>query len=150
MLLGGFKTFYRPFWALKDIDLDLHRGEMLGVIGDNGAGKSTLLQLICGTMTPSDGRIGRRGRIAAMLELGAGFNREFTGRENVYLTAAVLGLTREQIDARFASIADFADIGGFIDLPVKFYSSGMYARLAFAVCAHVDADILFVDEVLSV
>jgi lipopolysaccharide transport system ATP-binding protein len=149
-LFGRFHTYYREFWALKDIDLDLNRGEMLGVIGDNGAGKSTLLQLVCGTLQPGAGTIRTSGRIAAMLELGAGFNREFTGRENVYLNAAVLGLTEREIDQRFDSIAAFAEIGRFMDLPVKFYSSGMYARLAFAVCAHVDADILIVDEVLSV
>jgi lipopolysaccharide transport system ATP-binding protein len=150
VLFGRFRSYHREFWALKDIDLDLNRGEMLGVIGDNGAGKSTLLQLVCGTLQPSAGTIHTSGRIAAMLELGAGFNREFTGRENVYLNAAVLGLTEPEIDRRFPSIADFAEIGRFMDLPVKFYSSGMYARLAFAVCAHVDADILIVDEVLSV
>ena len=149
-LFGAWRHYRREFWALQDVNLDLRRGEMLGVIGDNGAGKSTLLQLICGTLSPSVGDIQTRGRVAAMLELGAGFNREFTGRENVYLNAAVLGLTRREIDQRFDSIAAFADIGRFIELPVKFYSSGMYARLAFAVCAHVDADILIVDEVLSV
>ena len=141
---------YREFWALRNVDLQLVRGEMLGVIGENGAGKSTLLQLICGTLTPSEGEVRVEGRLAAMLELGAGFNPEFTGRENVELNAAVLGLSQTQIAERFQSIADFADIGRFMELPVKTYSSGMYARLAFAICAHVDADILIVDEILSV
>ena len=144
------KPLYREFWAVRHIDLQLVRGEMLGVIGENGAGKSTLLQLICGTLQPSEGHVQVHGRLAAMLELGAGFNPEFTGRENVELTAAVLGLSQGQIAERFQSIADFADIGRFMELPVKTYSSGMYARLAFAICAHVDADILIVDEILSV
>ena len=147
---GLNRRFYKPFWALRHVDLQLKRGEMLGVIGENGAGKSPLLQLICGTLHPSEGTVHVHGRVAAMLELGAGFNPEFTGRENVTLNAAVLGLTQQQIAERFNAIAAFADIGRFIDLPVKVYSSGMYARLAFAICAHVDADILIVDEILSV
>jgi lipopolysaccharide transport system ATP-binding protein len=150
MVAGQSRRYYQEFWALRHVDLELVRGEMLGVIGENGAGKSTLLQLICGTLNPSEGSVKVHGRLAAMLELGAGFNREFTGRENVLLNAAVLGLTQEQIAERFDDIAAFADIGRFMDLPVKVYSSGMYARLAFAICAHVDADILIVDEILGV
>ena len=128
----------------------MRRGETLGVIGRNGAGKSTFLQLVCGTLRPSAGTVTVNGRVAAMLELGSGFNPLFTGRENVMLGAAVLGLSAGEIKARFAKIEAFADIGRFIDEPVRFYSSGMFARLAFAVCAHVDADILIVDEILAV
>jgi lipopolysaccharide transport system ATP-binding protein len=142
--------YYREFWALKDVSFDVHRGETVGVIGRNGSGKSTLLQVICGMLTPTTGGVLARGRIAALLELGAGFNPEFTGRENVYLNGALVGLTRAQIDDRFSSIAEFADIGEFIEHPVKTYSSGMYVRLAFAVAAHVDADILVIDEALAV
>ena len=150
LLAGKRKRYYREFWALRHVDLELKRGEMLGVIGENGAGKSTLLHLICGTLHPNEGTAQVHGRLAAMLELGAGFNREFTGRENVFLSAAVMGLTQQQIAERFDAIAAFADIGQFLELPVKTYSSGMYARLAFAICAHVDADILIVDEILGV
>lgn len=140
---GGFR-------ALDDVSLDLRRGESLGIVGRNGAGKSTLLQILCGILRPAAGSVERRGRIAAMLELEAGFNPDFTGRENAKLNAAIYGLTSDQIEERFASIAAFADIGEFMDRPVEEYSSGMRARLAFAVCAHVDADVLIVDEVLSV
>ncbi len=150
MLVRGRRRYYEEFWALKDVSLTVRRGETVGLIGRNGSGKSTFLQLVCGTLTPSRGRLAVNGRIAALLELGAGFNPEFTGRENVYLAASVLGLTTAQIDERYAAIAAFAGIGDFIDQPVKLYSSGMYARLAFAVAAHVDADILIVDEILSV
>lgn len=150
LLWGHRRRFYEEFWAVRDVDLAIARGETLGVIGRNGSGKSTLLQMICGTLTPSVGTVRVRGRIAAMLELGSGFNPEFTGRENVRMGAAVLGLGREEIDARFPAIAAFADIGAFMDQPIKRYSSGMHARLAFAVCANVDADVLIVDEVLSV
>src|SRR5262249_59648882 len=127
------------------VDLSVRPGETVGVIGRNGSGKSTLLQLICGTVRPSRGDLEVRGRIGALLELGAGFNPEFTGRENVWVTAAVLGLSDREIAGRFEAIAAFAGIGGDMDQPVKHYSSGMYARLAFAVCAHVDAGILGVD-----
>jgi lipopolysaccharide transport system ATP-binding protein len=144
------KAYCREFWALKDVSFDVHKGETVGVIGRNGSGKSTLLQLVCGILAPSEGGIAVQGRVAALLELGAGFNGEFTGRENVYMNGSILGLDRDQIDERFASIAAFADIGDFIDQPVKHYSSGMYVRLAFAVVAHVDADILIIDEALAV
>lgn len=144
------RDYYREFWALRDINLEIKRGETVGIIGKNGSGKSTLLQIICGTLTPTEGEVRIDGRVAALLELGSGFNPEFTGRENVYLNASVLGLSRHSIDARFDSIVRFADIGDFIDQPVKMYSSGMYVRLAFAVIAHVDADILIIDEALAV
>jgi lipopolysaccharide transport system ATP-binding protein len=144
------KQYFREFWALKDVSFIIKKGETVGIIGRNGSGKSTLLQMICGTLTPTSGSIETSGRIAALLELGSGFNPEFTGRENVYMNAAVLGLTQAEIDARFAAIVAFADIGDFIEQPVKTYSSGMMVRLAFAVIAHVDADILVIDEALSV
>lgn len=149
-LCAGHKKFYKEFWALKDITLDVHKGECVGIIGRNGAGKSTLLQIITGTLQPTTGTVARKGRIAALLELGSGFNPEFTGRENVYMNASILGLAKEEIDARYQAILEFADIGEFIDQPVKTYSSGMMVRLAFAVVAHVDADILVVDEALAV
>jgi lipopolysaccharide transport system ATP-binding protein len=142
--------YHREFWALKDISFKVGRGETVGIVGRNGAGKSTLLQLICGTLTPSCGTLETNGRIAALLELGSGFNPEFTGRENVYLNGAVLGLSAQEIEKRFGDIVAFADIGLFIDQSVKTYSSGMMVRLAFAVIAHVDADILVIDEALSV
>ena len=144
------KRYFREFWALKDVSFEIKKGETFGIIGRNGAGKSTLLQMICGTLTPTSGSIQTNGRIAALLELGSGFNPEFTGRENVYLNASVLGLKSEEIDARFDDIVAFADIGQFIEQPVKTYSTGMYVRLAFAIIAHVDADILVVDEALAV
>ncbi len=144
------KQYFREFWALKDVSFEVNKGDTVGVIGRNGSGKSTLLQIICGTLYPTDGGIQTNGRVAALLELGSGFNPEFTGRENVYMNASVLGLSKEEIDARFDDIAAFADIGQFIEQPVKTYSSGMYVRLAFAVIAHVDADILVIDEALSV
>lgn len=142
--------YYDEFWALRDISLDIRKGETVGIIGRNGSGKSTLLQTICGTLTPTSGTVEIGGRVAALLELGAGFNPEFTGRENVYLNAALLGLSHAQVQERFEDILAFADIGDFIEQPVKTYSSGMYVRLAFAVIAHVDADILVIDEALSV
>lgn len=144
------KTYFREFWALHDVSFEVKKGEPVGIIGRNGSGKSTLLQVICGTLTPTGGTVQTNGRIAALLELGSGFNPEFTGRENVYLNGSVLGLTTEEINARFNDIAAFADIGEFIDQPVKTYSSGMMVRLAFAVVAHVDADILVIDEALAV
>lgn len=138
------------FYALKNISLDIKKGEAIGIIGKNGSGKSTLLQIIAGTVQPSDGSVSVQGRIAALLELGSGFNPEFTGRENVYLNAAILGLSHQEIESRFEKIEAFADIGDFINQPVKTYSSGMAVRLAFAVMAHVDADVLIIDEALSV
>ena len=144
------RRYHEDFWAVRDVDLTVSRGETVGVIGRNGSGKSTLLQLICGTVRPSRGEVEVGGRVGALLELGAGFNPEFTGRENVWVNAAVLGLSDREIAARFEAIAGFAGIGEYLDQPVKHYSSGMYARLAFAVCAHVDADVLVVDEALSV
>jgi lipopolysaccharide transport system ATP-binding protein len=144
------KTYFHEFWALSDVSFEVKKGETVGIVGRNGSGKSTLLQLICGTLTPTGGSVQTNGRIAALLELGSGFNPEFTGRENVFLNGAVLGLTNDEINARFADIAAFADIGEFIDQPVKTYSSGMMVRLAFAVIAHVDADILVIDEALAV
>jgi lipopolysaccharide transport system ATP-binding protein len=150
MLFRGRRRFYDEYWALRNVSLSVRRGETVGVIGRNGSGKSTFLQMVCGTLQPTSGRISVRGRIAALLELGAGFNPEFTGKENVYLAASILGLPSREIDRRYADIVDFAGIGDFIEHPVKLYSSGMYARLAFAVAAHVDADVLIVDEILSV
>jgi lipopolysaccharide transport system ATP-binding protein len=144
------RQYFAEFWALRDVSFTVPKGETIGVIGQNGAGKSTLLQLICGTLTPSKGTVNVHGRVAALLELGSGFNPEFSGRENVYLNGAVLGLNRRQIDERLSEILHFADIGEFIDRPVKTYSSGMAVRLAFAVIAHVDADVLIVDEALAV
>ena len=150
MLAGRRRQYYRQFNALQDVSFEVSKGETIGVIGRNGSGKSTLLQIICGTLTPTTGSVWTSGRIAALLELGAGFNPEFTGRENVFLNAAILGLTREQTDARFDDIAAFADIGSFIDQPVRTYSSGMYVRLAFAVAIHTMPEVLIVDEALAV
>ena len=141
---------YRDFYALKDISLEVGRGEIVGVVGRNGSGKSTLLQIIAGTLQPTEGSVKVRGRVGALLELGSGFNPEFTGRENVYLNSAVLGLNRQQVDERFDDVAAFADIGDFIDQPVKIYSSGMAIRLAFAVQTQLDPEVLIVDEALSV
>jgi lipopolysaccharide transport system ATP-binding protein len=143
-------TYYREFWALRDVSFEVRKGETVGIIGRNGAGKSTLLQILCGTLHPSSGSVTVTGRVAALLELGSGFNAEFSGRENVYLYAGVLGLSRKDVADRFDEIAAFADIGDFIDQPLKTYSTGMVVRLAFAVIAHVDADILVIDEALAV
>lgn len=142
--------YFREYWALKGIDFQVRRGETVGIVGRNGAGKSTLLQILCGTLAPTAGVVDIRGRVAALLELGAGFNPEFTGRENVYLNGAILGISRAEIERRFDDIAAFADIGEFIERPVKSYSSGMYVRLAFAVSACVEPDVLIVDEALAV
>nr|WP_295769403.1 ABC transporter ATP-binding protein [Rhodoferax sp.] len=144
------RNYFREFWALRDVSFDVKKGECFGILGRNGAGKSTLLQLLCGTLTPTQGHIEMHGRVAALLELGAGFNPEFTGVENVYLNASVLGLSTSEIDTKFDSIVAFADIGDFMDQPVKTYSSGMFVRLAFAIAIHVEPDILIIDEALSV
>ncbi|MGY4598065.1 ABC-type polysaccharide/polyol phosphate transport system ATPase subunit [Bradyrhizobium sp. GM22.5] len=144
------KQFYREHWALRGVSLDITHGETVGIIGQNGSGKSTLLQLICGTLAPTEGEVRVEGRIAPLLQLGAGFNPEFTGRENVAVNAAILGLSADEIDARFDDIVAFADIGEMLERPVKLYSSGMYARLAFAVAINVDPEILIVDEALAV
>lgn len=146
----GRGAYFREFWALKDVSFEVRKGETVGIIGRNGSGKSTLLQMICGTLNPSNGRVQTSGRIAALLELGSGFNPEFSGRENVYMNASVLGLDKKEIDERFDEIAAFADIGEFIEQPVKNYSSGMIVRLAFAVQAMIDPDIFVVDEALAV
>ncbi|MEV8241313.1 ABC transporter ATP-binding protein [Microbacterium testaceum] len=140
----------KEFWALRDVDLDIYAGETIGLIGHNGSGKSTLLKVIGGIVDPTSGTVEERGRLAALLELGAGFHPDLTGRENVFLNASVLGLSREETEAQFDDIVAFASIGDFIDTQVKFYSSGMYVRLAFAVAVHTDPDVLLVDEVLAV
>lgn len=150
MLFGSRRKYHDEFWALHDISFEVRKGETVGIIGRNGSGKSTLLQIICGTVTPTTGEVEKRGRVSALLELGSGFNPEFTGRENVYLNGSILGLGKDEIDARFDRIAAFADIGNFLDSPVKHYSSGMFARLAFSVAIHVDPEILIVDEILAV
>ncbi len=144
------KQYFRSYTALKNVSFEIAKGDRVGIIGRNGAGKSTLLQIVCGTLSPTSGAVQMHGRVAALLELGSGFNAEFTGRENIRMNAGVLGLSSAEIDARFEDIVAFADIGDFIDQPVKTYSSGMYIRLAFAVVVHVDAEILIVDEALSV
>src|SRR6184192_651497 len=145
-----FRVHEESFWALRDIGVDVPEGQTLGLLGPNGSGKTTLLKLVAGILRPTDGRITTRGRIAALLALGAGFHPELTGRENVYLNATVLGLSRAEIDRRFDDIVEFAELRDFIDTQVKFYSSGMYVRLGFAVAVHVDPAILLVDEVLAV
>lgn len=150
MLWGRKKKYFDEFWALSDVNFEVRKGETVGIVGRNGSGKSTLLQIICGTVTPTTGHVIRNGRISALLELGSGFNPEFTGRENVYMNGALLGLSHSQMEERFDEIAAFADIGDFIDSAVKHYSSGMFARLAFAVAIHVDPEILIVDEILAV
>jgi len=148
--LGWHSGHGHPFWALRDISVTIRRGETVGIVGRNGSGKSTLLQLVAGVIRPTEGRLTTSGRIGALLELGSCFNQEFTGRENVRLGASVLGLNPDTIEARIPDIAHFADIGPFFDRPVRLYSSGMQARLAFALVSHVDADILIVDEALAV
>lgn len=150
MLGKAGPEYFKEFWALRDVSFEVRRGETVGIIGRNGSGKSTLLQMICGTLHPTRGTISVHGRIAALLELGAGFNPEFTGRENIFLSGLLYGIAEAKLRKRFQAIVDFADIGGFIEQPVKTYSSGMYVRLAFAIAAHVDADTLIIDEALSV
>ena len=150
MILRGRKLYHREFRALRNLSFEVERGTTLGIIGPNGSGKSTLLQLIAGTLQPSAGTVAIEGRVAALLELGSGFNPEHTGRENVYLAASIIGIPREEMKERFQRIERFAEIGEFIDQPVKTYSSGMYVRLAFATAIHVDPDILLLDEALAV
>lgn len=149
-LWPGKRRFYEPFWALQNVSFQLERGRTLGVVGRNGSGKSTLLQLLCGTLTPTSGSVQCHGRVAALLELGSGFNPEFTGLENVYLNAALLGLSDRETNERLDAILGFADIGDFVQQPVKTYSSGMALRLAFAVQANIEPDLLVVDEALAV
>lgn len=151
-LLWGHRAgaSHREFWALRDVDVTVRRGEVLGIVGRNGAGKSTLLQMVCGTLPPSAGSLQVRGRVAALLELGAGFNPDFTGIENIYLNAALLGVGRAKVEAALDTILSFADIGAFVSQPVKTYSSGMFMRLAFSVATSFQPDILVVDEALSV
>ncbi len=146
----GARQFYRELWALRNIDLAVNHGEVVGIVGQNGSGKSTLLQLVCGTLTPTHGEVQINGRVAALLELGAGFNPEFTGRENVLMSAAIMGLSSSEIAHRLEGIIDFSGVRDFIDQPVKTYSSGMFVRLAFSVAINVDPDILVIDEALSV
>jgi len=149
-IFGHWKQFYHQHWVLRDISFKVRRGERIGIVGRNGAGKTTLLQIICGITLPTLGRVQVHGRVAPILALGAGFDHELTGRENAMIGGAILGLRRAAVEARLPEIAAFAGIGDFFYQPLKLYSSGMAARLAFAVCAHVDADILIVDEALSV
>ena len=150
MLLRGKRQYFREYQALKPVSFSLPKGEVLGVVGRNGAGKSTLLQLICGTLTPTTGQVTVQGRIAALLELGAGFNPQFTGRENIYLSASIMGISKQDVDQKIDDIIDFSGVRNFIDQPVSTYSSGMYVRLAFSVATSVEPDILIVDEALSV
>jgi homopolymeric O-antigen transport system ATP-binding protein len=150
LALFNRRSFHRDFWALRDLTFEIQRGETFCVIGENGSGKSTLLQMVAGILYPTTGQVHVRGRVAALLELGTGFNPEFTGRDNVYINAAILGLSHQEIDRKFRKIEEFAEIGDFIDQPVKTYSSGMSIRLAFAVAIHVDPEILLVDEALAV
>jgi lipopolysaccharide transport system ATP-binding protein len=142
--------FHRDFWALRDLDFEVRRGETFCIIGENGSGKSTLLQLVAGILRPTEGEIKVNGRVSALLELGSGFNPEFTGRDNVFLNGAILGFTTRQIEQKYREIEEFAEIGDFMNQPVKTYSSGMIVRLAFAVAIHVDPEILLVDEALAV
>jgi lipopolysaccharide transport system ATP-binding protein len=146
----GLRRYHKSFTALQDVSFDVRKGEMVGIVGRNGSGKSTLLQLICGILKPTAGTVENKGRISALLELGAGFNPEFTGRENVFFQGALMGMSREEMERRFDDIAEFADIGEFMEQPVRVYSSGMFVRLAFSVASQVDADMLVVDEALAV
>jgi ABC-type polysaccharide/polyol phosphate transport system ATPase subunit len=149
-LWRGRRTFYREFWALREASLTVAPGDAVGIVGRNGSGKSTMLQLICGTLSPSEGTVDVRGRVAALLELGSGFNPELTGRENVIMNATILGLSGEEIESRFDAIVAFSEIGEFLEQPIRTYSSGMIVRLAFAVAVNVDADVIVIDEALAV
>ncbi len=150
LLSFGFGKFYRDFWALRDISFEVKQGECLGIIGQNGSGKSTLLQIIAGTTIPTTGEIEVRGKVAALLELGSGFNPEFTGRENIFVYGVILGLTKKEISKKFDAIVDFAEVREFIDQPIKTYSSGMFIRLAFSTAAHINTEIILLDETLAV
>jgi ABC-type polysaccharide/polyol phosphate transport system ATPase subunit len=147
---AGFRAQAREFWALRDVSFDVQRGEALGIIGPNGAGKSTLLKLLASITAPTEGEIVIRGRLSALIEVGSGFHPELTGRENVFLSGAILGMGRREIASKFDRIVDFSGVAPFIDVPVKWYSSGMYVRLGFSIAAHLDPDILLIDEVLAV
>lgn len=147
---GGRKSYFREFWALKDVSFEVLQGQTLGIIGPNGSGKSTLLEIISGTLSPTSGSTTVVGRVAALLELGAGFNPEFSGKENVYMNAAIMGLSKSETDARYGDILNFSEIEAFINQPIKTYSSGMYIRLAFSVAINMNPDVLVVDEALSV
>jgi lipopolysaccharide transport system ATP-binding protein len=149
-LLRGKRSFHRDFWALSGVSFEVRRGETVGIVGRNGSGKSTLLELVAGTLAPTTGSVRTHGRVAALLELGSGFDPEFTGRQNVYLNGSILGIPRREMDERIGAIEQFAGIGAFIDQPVKTYSSGMTVRLAFAVAVHATPDVLLVDEALAV
>jgi ABC-2 type transport system ATP-binding protein len=144
------RTTRSQLWAVRHVDLEIAPGECIGVIGRNGSGKSTLLQMLAGVTAPSEGRVSVRGKVAPLISVGVGFHPELTGRENIYVNAAILGLSRSAVDARLDAIVDFADVAGFVDTPVKFYSSGMFVRLGFAVAVHVDPQVLLIDEVLAV
>jgi lipopolysaccharide transport system ATP-binding protein len=149
-LFGWWKQFYKEHWVLRDVSFQVRRGECIGIVGRNGAGKTTLLQILCGITTPTRGKVQITGRLAPILALGAAFDGSLSGRENTMIGCAILGLKHKEIQQRLQAIVDFAEVGMFFDQPMKLYSSGMVARLAFAICAHVDADILIVDEALSV
>ncbi|GAB4415714.1 MAG: ABC transporter ATP-binding protein [Thermodesulfovibrionales bacterium] len=148
--LKGRRVDYEYFWALREIDIKIHRGETLGIIGPNGAGKSTLLKVIAGVLNPTEGSLSVHGKIAPLIELGAGFDPELTGKENIFLNASILGLSRKEISERFNRIVDFSELGDFIYSPLKSYSSGMVARLGFSIATEVEPDILIIDEVLAV
>ena len=150
MVWPGRRVFHREFWALRDVSFQVARGESFGIIGPNGSGKSTLLEILTGILAPTTGRVRTSGRVAALLDLGAGFNPEFTGRENIFMNGEIMGLARRQVEHNFQRIAEFAEIGDFMDQPMKTYSTGMWVRLAFSAAIHVDPDVLVVDEALAV
>ena len=148
--LNGRRLEYMDFWALHDVNLEMHKGQVLGIIGQNGAGKSTLLKVIARVMKPTEGNVRVTGKVAPLLELGAGFDSELTGRENIYLNGAILGFSRREMDQKFEGIVDFAELWDFIDAPLRTYSAGMVARLGFAIATDINPDILLIDEVLAV